>query len=84
MPLAELEPEIPLSERPQTYAVHRAVIGIYHLPVWNPKFLYSDQAVCMLSFSWCFTRKFCMSSSYAERDRENVSRNDKHAFKVRR
>ena len=84
MPLAELEPEIPLSERPQTYALHCAAIGICPRLVWNPKFLYSDQAVCMLSFFWCFIRKFCMYSSYAGRDWENVSRNNKNAFKVRR
>jgi hypothetical protein len=70
MPLVELEPEIPSSERPQTYAVDRAATGICPQPVWNPKFLYSDQAVCMLkSFFWCFIPKFCMHSSYARRDR---------------
>jgi len=43
----------------------------------------SDQAVCMLSFFWCFIPNFCKRFSYVRRDRENVSRNDKYAFKVR-
>ena len=84
MPPAELEPEIPQSERPQTYALDRAATGICPRPVWYPKFLYSDQAVCKLPFFWYFIPKYCMHSSCARRDRGNVSSNDKYAFKVRR